>query len=204
MPLTKENNSVASGEERCQGRALQISLSPSDRFLGSREHKTMENMMNKLQNLVAYPKINEDFYSRTLSGGVITLASSIVMLLLFSEGGGILTLAEIYQLLARKLSGKVFLEAANYQLKIDFVREYQAIERGTEGTRDKVGVEVKDLYARILVAICSAESISQRIRRLRDEELQPQLIELLKGFMRNWRIITCWNCMKLKTKSCLE
>ncbi|KAM5546604.1 hypothetical protein ABKV19_002404 [Rosa sericea] len=45
----------------------------------------MENMMNKLQNLVAYPKINEDFYSRTLSGGVITLASSIVMLLLFSE-----------------------------------------------------------------------------------------------------------------------
>ncbi|XP_062018935.1 uncharacterized protein LOC133735548 isoform X7 [Rosa rugosa] len=106
--------------------------------------------------------------------------------------------------IARKLSGKVFLEAANYQLKIDFVREYQAIERGTEGTRDKVGVEVKDLYARILVAICSAESISQRIRRLRDEELQPQLIELLKGFMRNWRIITCWNCMKLKTKSCLE
>ncbi|XP_062018937.1 uncharacterized protein LOC133735548 isoform X9 [Rosa rugosa] len=37
--------------------------------------------------------------------------------------------------IARKLSGKVFLEAANYQLKIDFVREYQAIERGTEGTR---------------------------------------------------------------------
>lgn len=43
----------------------------------------MENMMNKLRNLDAYPKINEDFYSRTLSGGVITLASSIVMLLLF-------------------------------------------------------------------------------------------------------------------------
>jgi hypothetical protein len=39
--------------------------------------------MNKLRNLDAYPKINEDFYSRTLSGGVITLASSILMLLLF-------------------------------------------------------------------------------------------------------------------------
>lgn len=39
--------------------------------------------MNKLRNLDAYPKINEDFYSRTLSGGVITLASSIVMFLLF-------------------------------------------------------------------------------------------------------------------------
>ncbi|KAM5575027.1 hypothetical protein ABKV19_014125 [Rosa sericea] len=45
----------------------------------------MENMMNKLRNLVAHPKINEDFYSRTLSGSVIILASSIVMLLLFSE-----------------------------------------------------------------------------------------------------------------------
>lgn len=43
----------------------------------------MDSIMNKLRNLDAYPKINEDFYSRTLSGGVITLASSIVMLLLF-------------------------------------------------------------------------------------------------------------------------
>lgn len=39
--------------------------------------------MSKLRNFDAYPKINEDFYSRTLSGGVITLASSIVMFLLF-------------------------------------------------------------------------------------------------------------------------
>ncbi|KAG7029621.1 Endoplasmic reticulum-Golgi intermediate compartment protein 3 [Cucurbita argyrosperma subsp. argyrosperma] len=43
----------------------------------------MDNIISKLRNLDAYPKINEDFYSRTLSGGVITLASSVVMLLLF-------------------------------------------------------------------------------------------------------------------------
>ncbi|KAF9682536.1 hypothetical protein SADUNF_Sadunf05G0119200 [Salix dunnii] len=43
----------------------------------------MEGLMSKVRNLDAYPKINEDFYSRTLSGGVITLASSIVMFLLF-------------------------------------------------------------------------------------------------------------------------
>ncbi|XP_022131921.1 endoplasmic reticulum-Golgi intermediate compartment protein 3-like [Momordica charantia] len=43
----------------------------------------MDNMISKLRNLDAYPKINEDFYSRTLSGGVITLASSVVMILLF-------------------------------------------------------------------------------------------------------------------------
>ncbi|CAN0824456.1 Endoplasmic reticulum-Golgi intermediate compartment protein 3 [Linum grandiflorum] len=43
----------------------------------------MDGMMSKLRSLDAYPKINEDFYSRTLSGGLITLASSVVMLLLF-------------------------------------------------------------------------------------------------------------------------
>ncbi|KAL1822035.1 hypothetical protein DCAR_0309843 [Daucus carota subsp. sativus] len=43
----------------------------------------MENLVSKLRNLDAYPKINEDFYSRTISGGLITLASSIVMILLF-------------------------------------------------------------------------------------------------------------------------
>lgn len=47
---------------------------------------------------------------------------------------------------------------------------------------DKTRVAVKDLYARILVAIRSAESISKRIQILRDEELQPQIVELLKGY----------------------
>lgn len=43
----------------------------------------MERVFSKVRNLDAYPKINEDFYSRTLSGGVITLVSSIAMFLLF-------------------------------------------------------------------------------------------------------------------------
>ncbi|XP_035549042.1 endoplasmic reticulum-Golgi intermediate compartment protein 3-like isoform X1 [Juglans regia] len=43
----------------------------------------MDGFINKLRSLDAYPKINEDFYRRTLSGGVITLVSSVVMLLLF-------------------------------------------------------------------------------------------------------------------------
>jgi hypothetical protein len=37
----------------------------------------------KLKALDAYPKINEDFFTRTLSGGIITLVSSIIMALLF-------------------------------------------------------------------------------------------------------------------------
>ncbi|KAF9690157.1 hypothetical protein SADUNF_Sadunf01G0166600 [Salix dunnii] len=43
----------------------------------------MEGVYQKLRNLDAYPKINEDFYSRTLSGGLITLISSTLMLFLF-------------------------------------------------------------------------------------------------------------------------
>lgn len=43
----------------------------------------MEKVFNKLRTLDAYPKINEDFYSRTLSGGVITLATSLLILFLF-------------------------------------------------------------------------------------------------------------------------
>lgn len=45
----------------------------------------MDGLISKLRSLDAYPKINEDFYSRTLSGGVITLVSSIVMILLFTS-----------------------------------------------------------------------------------------------------------------------
>lgn len=44
---------------------------------------TMDEFLSKLKNLDAYPKINEDFYQRTLSGGIITVASTVIMLLLF-------------------------------------------------------------------------------------------------------------------------
>lgn len=40
-------------------------------------------MMQRLKQLDAYPKINEDFYSRTLSGGIITIVSATFMVLLF-------------------------------------------------------------------------------------------------------------------------
>ncbi|CAM6082878.1 unnamed protein product [Calypogeia fissa] len=39
--------------------------------------------LNRLRQLDAFPKINEDFYSRTLSGGIITIVSSALMLALF-------------------------------------------------------------------------------------------------------------------------
>ncbi|CAJ1936546.1 unnamed protein product [Sphenostylis stenocarpa] len=39
------------------------------------------------------------------------------------KGGGVFTLAKIYQLLASKLSGKVLVEAANYQVKKELVKK---------------------------------------------------------------------------------
>ncbi|GLT75281.1 hypothetical protein SLA2020_470170 [Shorea laevis] len=65
----------------------------------------------------------------------------------------------------------------------------QDVKGYDELTMDKTRAEVKDLYARILVAIRSAESISKRIEKLRDEELQPQIVELLKGVMRTWKVM---------------
>lgn len=43
----------------------------------------MDGVLSKLKNLDAYPKVNEDFFTRTFSGGVITVVSSLVMLCLF-------------------------------------------------------------------------------------------------------------------------
>ncbi|KAE8010678.1 hypothetical protein FH972_007026 [Carpinus fangiana] len=76
-----------------------------------------------------------------------------------------------------------------YEQKCSRLRNLDA--RGDDGlySGDKTRAEVKDLHARILVAIRSAESISQRIQKLRDEELHPQLVELIHSLMRNWKIM---------------
>lgn len=40
-------------------------------------------LFTKLKQLDAYPKVNDDFHTRTLSGGVITIVASVLMALLF-------------------------------------------------------------------------------------------------------------------------
>ncbi|CAN0845794.1 Protein ALTERED PHOSPHATE STARVATION RESPONSE 1 [Linum grandiflorum] len=71
-----------------------------------------------------------------------------------------------------------------------------------EVNMDKTRAALKDLYARILVAIRSAESISNRIEKLRDEELQPQIVELLKGLTRTWK--TMLECHETQNKILLQ
>ncbi|GLT55124.1 hypothetical protein SLA2020_282730 [Shorea laevis] len=75
-----------------------------------------------------------------------------------------------------------------YEKKCSRLRN-QDVKGDDELTLDKTRAAVKDLYARILVAIQSAESISKRIQKMRDEELQPQIVELLKGLTRTWKIM---------------
>uniref|UniRef100_J3MZP3 DUF632 domain-containing protein n=2 Tax=Oryza brachyantha TaxID=4533 RepID=J3MZP3_ORYBR len=54
---------------------------------------------------------------------------------------------------------------------------------------EKTRTTVRDLYTRIWVSLRAAESISDKIQKLRDEELQPQLVELLQGLTRTWKIM---------------
>lgn len=48
--------------------------------------------MDKLKRLDLFPKVNDDFYQRTASGGVITIGSCLIMAaLFFGELGSILS-----------------------------------------------------------------------------------------------------------------
>ena len=44
---------------------------------------TYTAMFSGLKALDAFPKVNEDFYARSVSGGVITLGASLIMAALF-------------------------------------------------------------------------------------------------------------------------
>ncbi|OEL25323.1 hypothetical protein BAE44_0013659 [Dichanthelium oligosanthes] len=52
---------------------------------------------------------------------------------------------------------------------------------------DKTRAVVKDLHSRVSVAIQAVDAISKRIENIRDDELQPQLVELIQGLIRMWK-----------------
>lgn len=54
---------------------------------------------------------------------------------------------------------------------------------------DKTRRVVRDLHTRIKVSIHSVEAVSKRIETLRDQELQPQLFELIQGLSRMWKVM---------------
>lgn len=54
---------------------------------------------------------------------------------------------------------------------------------------DKTRAAIRDLHTQIKVSIHSVEAVSKRIETLRDEELQPQLLELVNGLARMWKVM---------------
>ena len=57
----------------------------------------MSGVMGKLKLLDAYPKVNEDFFTKTIGGGVITIVSSIIMVMLFLSEFGKQFIPHIYR-----------------------------------------------------------------------------------------------------------
>nr|XP_029121622.1 LOW QUALITY PROTEIN: nitrate regulatory gene2 protein-like [Elaeis guineensis] len=61
----------------------------------------------------------------------------------------------------------------------------------------KTRAAIRDLHTRLEVSIHSVESVSKRIETLRDEELHPQLMELIRGLARMWtRMAECHRTQK--------
>lgn len=74
----------------------------------------------------------------------------------------------------------------DYDRKCDQLRHQFAKDLSTQ-VIDKTRAAVKDLHSRIRVSIHAVDSIAKRIEKMRDEELQPQLTELITGFIRMWK-----------------
>ncbi|KAK6119943.1 hypothetical protein DH2020_046311 [Rehmannia glutinosa] len=64
---------------------------------------------------------------------------------------------------------------------------------------DKTRAAIRDLHTQIKVSIHSVEAVSKRIETLRDEELEPQLLELVHGLARMWKVMAECHQMQKRT-----
>lgn len=67
-------------------------------------------------------------------------------------------------------------------------REYARLkaldDRGAESYKiDSTRAAINKLITKISMTIKSVDAIARRIHKLRDEELQPQLVELIHGYV---------------------
>uniref|UniRef100_A0A1D1XPU2 Putative DNA helicase INO80 n=1 Tax=Anthurium amnicola TaxID=1678845 RepID=A0A1D1XPU2_9ARAE len=76
-------------------------------------------------------------------------------------------------------------------------------ERGAEAHKvDSIQALVRKLSTKIRIEIQAVDSISDHISRLRDEELWPQLNELIQGFVGMWRAMM--ECHRRQCQAILE
>ncbi|XWS74246.1 hypothetical protein CRYUN_Cryun02cG0199200 [Craigia yunnanensis] len=78
---------------------------------------------------------------------------------------------------------------SEYDLKCKSLRQLESLVESSNKI-DKTRAAIKDLHSRIRVAIHRIHSISKRIEDLRDNELQPQLEELIEGLSRMWEVMS--------------
>ncbi|XP_022738832.1 uncharacterized protein LOC111291399 isoform X1 [Durio zibethinus] len=86
----------------------------SGTFPGLWESNNISNIQNSLELGLSQWKV------QVLAAGKVGAAGLQSIIL---KGGGVITLAKIYQLLTKKLSGMVFLEAANYLIKKEALKK---------------------------------------------------------------------------------
>ncbi|EOX92157.1 HAT transposon superfamily isoform 2, partial [Theobroma cacao] len=108
-----------------------------------------------------------------------------------AKGGSSAFLAAFQLVCCRGNSALVSHEASEsirkeYDRKCGQLRHQFAKDLSTQ-VIDKTRAVVKDLHSRIRVALHSVDTISKRIEKMRDEELQPQLVELIQGLLRMWK-----------------
>ncbi|KAK8583681.1 hypothetical protein V6N12_067943 [Hibiscus sabdariffa] len=92
----------------------EYSSEESGTFPGLWENTNISNIPNSLELGLSKWKV------QVLAAGKVGAAEFQSMVL---KGGGMVTLAKLYQLLTKKLSGKVFLEAANYLMKKEALKK---------------------------------------------------------------------------------
>ncbi|XAR63732.1 hypothetical protein NMG60_11023774 [Bertholletia excelsa] len=75
-----------------------------------------------------------------------------------------------------------------YEKKCSQLRN-QDVKGEDPSSVDKTRTAIRDLHTQIKVSLHSIESVSRRIETLRDEELQPQVLELVQGLTRMWKVM---------------
>ncbi|WOL01530.1 hypothetical protein Cni_G10247 [Canna indica] len=90
---------------------------------------------------------------------------------------------------------KLFKEVKDEEkLRVRYEKEYRRFRtltnRGEDNSKiDSSWASIRKLRTKISITIKSVNAISSRMHRIRDEELQPQLVELIQGFRRMWKSV---------------
>ncbi|XP_023545667.1 nitrate regulatory gene2 protein-like [Cucurbita pepo subsp. pepo] len=85
-----------------------------------------------------------------------------------------------------------------YEKKCNQLRN-QDVKGDDPSSVEKTRSAMRGLHTQIKVSIHSVEAVAKRIETLRDEELQPQLLELVQGLARMWKVMA--KCHQLQKRA---